>query len=492
LGIRLINWSIVWQTIGGVESPLFHGNDGKHLLEKWLDSIYRHADFIRNHFSRFSSANNHLIGEAAGLFISTCTWPYWKEFVNWRKVAYRILVREITEQTFPDGVNKEQAISYQQFVLDFFLLSALAGREFSIEFPPEYWRRIERMLEFIASVMDAAGNVPLIGDGDDGYVVRLSREPDFCPYRSLLATGSVLFKRGDFKAKAGRLDEKTLWLLGRESEEIFSSLPAEEKQPPIRRAYPNGGYFILGRHWETEREIRIIADAGPLGYLSIAAHGHADALSFTLSAGGREILVDPGTYAYHVNREWRDYFRGTSAHNTLRVDGQDQSVPGGNFMWLKHARARCEFWEENEKECRFVGTQNGYRRLADPVRHTREIVLLKEENRILVTDTLECRGEHVVERFWHFAETCRVRKNATGLIVDNQGVRLSFRMATSPGKIALHVGQDSPPCGWISRRYDEKAPTTTAVFQNRIRGSARFTTEIDLFISPEGGQEDQP
>lgn len=341
------------------------------------------------------------------------------------------------------------------------------------------------MLEFIASVMDTAGNVPPIGDGDDGYVVRLSREPNFCPYRSLLATGSVLFKRGDFKAKAGRLDDKTLWLLGRESEEIFSSLAAGKNRPPIRCAYPDGGYFILGCRWETAREIRIIADAGPLGYLSIAAHGHADALSLTLSAGGREILVDPGTYAYHTNSEWRDYFRGTSAHNTLRVDGQDQSVAGGSFMWLRKAEARCDLWEDNEKECRFVGTQDGYLRLADPVRHTREIVLQKKENSLLVTDTVECRAEHQIERFWHFAESCRVQKTEKGLLVENRGVRLNFRTPDSPGHVTLYRGLDSPPCGWISRRYDEKNPIITAAFQNRIRGKSRLTTQIDFSFAPD-------
>ena len=78
----------------------------------------------------------------------------------------------------------------------------------------------------------------------------------------------------------------------------------------------------------------------PLGYLSIAAHGHADALSFTLSVGGNEILIDPGTFAYHTQKRWREYFRGTSAHNTLRVDGADQSVPGGNFLWTQHSQTR--------------------------------------------------------------------------------------------------------------------------------------------------------
>jgi hypothetical protein len=198
------------------------------------------------------------------------------------------------------------------------------------------------MLDFLASIMDAGGNVPMFGDADDGYAVRLSPAEDFCPYRSLLATGAVLFKRGDFKKKAGALDDKTRWLLP-ESESVFRELNTERTRLPPRQAFADGGYYVMGCDFCTPAEIRLVADAGPLGYRSIAAHGHADALSFTLSVGGREFFVDPGTYAYHTQPAWREYFRGTAAHNTVRVDGENQSVSGGNFMWI-HRRglaARC-------------------------------------------------------------------------------------------------------------------------------------------------------
>ena len=121
-----------------------------------------------------------------------------------------------------------------------------------------------------------------------------------------------------------------------------------------------------------------MADAGPLGYRSIAAHGHADALSFTLSVGGEEFLIDPGTYAYHTQERWRRYFRGTAAHNTVRIDGLDQSVPGGNFMWLRHARSACSLWLSSTEQDSFEGWHDGYMRLEDPVKHRRLIELDKK------------------------------------------------------------------------------------------------------------------
>src|SRR5205807_109662 len=192
------------------------------------------------------------------------------------------------------------------------------------------------------------GNVPMIGDADDGAVTRLAQSPDFSTYRSLFASGAILFGSGELKAKAGKLDDKTRWLFGSRAGELFRLVEEPRARAPLRRAFPDGGYYILGCDFETPEEIRLVADAGPLGYRSIAAHGHADALAFTLSLGGLEFLIDPGTYAYHGGGEWRAYFRGTAAHNTLRIDGVDQSQAGGDFMWVKQARARCDRWESSD------------------------------------------------------------------------------------------------------------------------------------------------
>src|SRR5438309_1567120 len=76
-GIRLINWSIAWQLLGGAGSPLFQDGEGARFRRRWLNAVYEHAQFVHGHFSLYSSANNHLIGEAAGLFIAALTWPYW-------------------------------------------------------------------------------------------------------------------------------------------------------------------------------------------------------------------------------------------------------------------------------------------------------------------------------------------------------------------------------------------------------------------------------
>ena len=479
--IRLVNWAIAWQLLGGPQSRVFQDPQHPDLRSRWLRSVYQHAEFIRGWLSLHSSANNHLIGEAAGLFMAGLAWPHWPRSRGWLDTGKAILEREALAQNAPDGVNREQAVWYQQFVLDFLILCLLAGKANGQWFSADYESRVEAMLDYLASIMDAGGNVPQLGDGDDGLVARLSVEAGFCPYRSLLATGAILFDRGDFKLKAGRLDDKTRWLLGANAGARYDALDADKTRLPLRQTFPEGGTFVLGCELDTPAEIRIVADAGPLGYRSIAAHGHADALSFTLSAGGREFLVDPGTYAYHTQAAWRQYFRGTSAHNTVRIDGLDQSVQAGNFMWLAKARAGCSLWLSSaDKDC-FEGWHDGYMRFDDPVKHRRLIELDKRARRVLIEDTLEMAGEHNVELFFHCSERCAVQPTGKGFAIRQEQASIKLVLPEAEGATRLvYRGSLAPMSGWRSRRFDAKEPAPTIVWRARLPGRSVLRTEIFL------------
>ena len=482
--MRLTNWSFAWHLLGADAAPLFRGTDGAAFRARWLNSIFQHCHFIAGHLSRYSSANNHLFGEWTGLFIGATTWPMWQASSEWQALARAELEREAHEQTFADGVNREQAVWYHHSVADMMLLAGLVARANDADFGATYWQRLQSMLEFIASIMDVGGNVPAIGDADDGVLVRFDPAPTFDVFASLLATGAVLFERAELKLKARQVDDKTRWLLGDAADSRFAAIEVSPERVtlPVHREFPQGGYYVLGGDFETPREVRIVADAGPLGYLSIAAHGHADALAFTLSAGGLPLLIDPGTFAYHTERRWRDYFRGTSAHNTLRVDGKDQSVPGGNFLWLEHAQARVESFESSADGDRLVAHHLGYERLPDPVRHRRTWRYLRAPRTLLIEDQIECQASHRVEWFWHFAPGCGVTLFDDTLIARRGGVVLELTFAPALA-CRLETASEDPPFGWYSSGLDRKQPAITAVMEALATGSASFHFELQLEIN---------
>jgi Heparinase II/III-like protein/Heparinase II/III N-terminus len=494
--IRLVNWAFAWQLLGAEAAWVFRGEEGRAFRRRWLEGVYRHCHFIARHFSRHSSANNHLMGEATGLFIASLTWPLWPESGRWRSQARADLTREALLQTFEDGVNKEQAVWYHHSVADMLLTSGLCARANGCDFEPPYWGALESMLDFLASVMDVRGGVPAIGDADQGVLVRwVPTGPDGAEpplpaapwpgvYRSLLATGAVLFKRPEFRLKAGVVDDKTRWLLGDEAAARFQEIDAARARLPARRAFPRGGYYILGDKLETSEEVRIVADAGPLGYLSIAAHGHADALAFTLSIGGTPFLVDSGTFAYHTERAWRRYFRGTSAHNTVMIDGEDQSVFAGPFLWLQHAEATVDQFVCSPGLQVLVAHHDGYRRLADPVTHRRTWRYDTSSAMLAVCDELLCSGAHTAEILWHFAPECRVTTEDGRVLAEREGVRVELEppeplsVSLVRGRSPEHAGDR--PLGWVSTGFDLKAPATTAVFAGRIRGNTRLESRLRI------------
>ncbi len=421
LGIRLINWSLIWQLLQGEVDPA--------LREPWLASIRAHCAWIAARLSRHSSANNHLIGELAGLYVAACTWPCWPESQAWRAQAQRELEAQMQVQFHADGVHREQAFAYHGFCCDFLLLAGLLGQASGAPFSSAYWARLHRAQAFTRAAANVLGNV---GDADDGCVWRL---------------GSASWLR-----------------------HLFPGPP-----PPALPAQPawcwrDAGYYLFG----TQGRVQGGVDCGPLGYLGIAAHGHADALSVTLNIDGEPVLVDSGTYAYWCDQRWRAYFHGTSAHNTVRVDGLDQSVGGGRFLWLRKAQCRVDAAPTSATDFFLSASHDGYLRLADPVRHQRSITF--RHNVLLVQDHVVGKQTHRSEIFWHFAPQLLVELAGQGVTV--RTARYTLTLQASCGTLDVVRGADDPPLGWYSTAYDVKTPCTVLRIVNEssdVRVECRIT-----------------
>ena len=481
LAVRLLNWSFAWHLVGGLNSQLFADAEGRRLQGRWLDAIYQHQHFIAGYFSKHSSANNHLLGEYMGLFVASVTWPCWSESAAWLAVGQAGFEREALLQNTDDGVNKEQAVYYQHEVMDMMLLCQRIGSANSCSFSSAFMARLEKLAEFVAAVMDDHGHMPMIGDSDDAQMVRLSFEAEWSPYRSLLASCAVLFGRADFKHKAGLFDDKNRWLFGTQGLAQWDALP-DGSAAPARLTFPQGGYYLLGNQWGTPQEVRLVADAAPLGYLSIAAHGHADALAFTLSYGGEELLIDPGTYAYHTQKVWRDHFRSTAAHNTVCVDGLDQSEIGGNFMWMRKANARLlEHAPSSSGMQSWSAEHDGYARLADPVIHRRDVTFDPVSTEITVIDTLTCKGRHEIAVCWQWAEHLSVVQQGDCILAHGRGATVTVRTNGPQGEWEMNRGTELPRIsGWVSRRFDEKSPGTHTSYRATIDGNTQVVTSFRI------------
>ena len=144
-------------------------------------------------------------------------------------------------------------------------------------------------------------------------------------------------------------------------------------QRPSR--FADAGITLLRTSGGQAPEIWCRCDGGPHGFLSIAAHAHADALSVEVRYGGVDILADPGTYCYHGEPAWRSYFRSTIAHNTVELGGQNQSSDGGPFLWLRHANAREIDVRDVGDVAEWTAEHDGYLSLDPPARHRRSVRL---------------------------------------------------------------------------------------------------------------------
>lgn len=468
MAIRVFVWSwclhflLPWE---GLDSRLVARAMGSMLLQ---------LRFIPGNFSRFSSANNHLVGEASGLAFAGILFPEFREAESWRTVGLRILDDEIAKQVHPDGVSAEQATHYQTFILDLYLQSYLAAANNRTDAGPGLAPFLERMMEFLAHILDAGGYLPIIGDADDGQAVRLTDEGEG-DAQSLLATGAALFERPDFAGRGGGFDEKSWWLLGEPGRERFRKLPAQAG-PHGSVAFPSGGYYVM-RDGQGATERMLIADCGPLGYGALAAHGHADALSFVLSLGGHPILVDPGNFCYHESPEWRSYFRSTGAHNTVLVDGLDQSQMRGPFLWGARAQARELRWETNTAYDYLYGRHDGYLRPPTMVEHQRRILYVRPDIWVVV-DSLEGSGDHRWERRFHFSPGEVEIDPANRTAVAVRGGRKLTLQWLDDEKADLAIGREDPIAGWYSPSYGVKVPACSLVLAGEGGIPARGVTVL--------------
>ncbi len=367
----------------------------------WL--VESHASLICRRLSRHSSSGNHSIAECAGLIYAGLVLREHPSASEWRDVGTALLQTEASRQVLPDGGGIEQAFWYQLFIIDLLGLvqELLASRYRPV--PVAISSAVARGRQFLQAFGAAPQDLPAIGDGDGGYAL---------------------------------------------TRHLRISFPAATAQAAAQEVcFPHSGYTLF--QVLRPRSVRVIVDHGPLGMAPAFGHGHADALSVTATVDGTHFLVDTGTHAYNQGREWRRYFRGTRAHNTVMVDGRDQAQQDGAFLWSSPFTARVV----DRTGRHLLIRHDGYERIG--VVHWRAIVLT-QRGELLVWDRLEGQGIHDLELNWHLGvDPVPGGRSGEFRLPHGYGLRISGAPCT------LHTGEEDPPSGWGSPAYGIRRPIHT-------------------------------
>ncbi|GHA88743.1 alginate lyase family protein [Streptomyces termitum] len=464
LGIRLLSWVWVRRLLDGWPGAagLFEENPVA------LRQIWHHQRWLAAFPSRGSSANNHVIAEAAGQLAASCAFGWFPASRRWRADALRSLERHLRGNTFLSGINRELASEYHGLVLELGLAAVAEADTAGVPVPATVRLVLLRMTDALAAVVDDRLRPPRQGDSDDGHGLVLDGEGTD-RWGSLLATGEAVFGRLDWWPSVPGTDVRTPLLAA-----LVRPTRLAAKRPAARPAhFADAGLTVL----RGPDGIWCRCDGGPHGFLSIAAHAHADALSVEVRHDGVDVLADPGTYCYHGQPEWRRYFRSTLGHNTLEWGGADQSVSGGPFLWTRHARTRVLVAEPSgEGVARWCAEHDGY----PGVTHRRRVELTAASRELRVVDEVR-GGRGPVRLAFHLGP--EVAAELTG---DRAVLRWTrdgedrSAVLDLPGALSwrAHRGESGPPLGWYSAGFGRKEPSTTLVGTGSTDGTAEFTTVL--------------
>lgn len=455
LGIRLISWTWLRRLLDdwpGVEE-LFERN------ELALHQIRWHQQYLAAFRSVGSSANNHAVAEAAGQLVASCAFPWFAESERWRSSASARLERELERNTFPSGLNREQASEYHCLVTELGVVAATEARAAGHPMGDATWAGLCRSVDAAAAVVDERLRGPRQGDGDDGRVLLVDRpEPNHWP--SLLSLGTAVFGARGWWPPALRADVRATLVGALGGSEL--TVPGRPTERPCR--FADAGLTILRTASSDHPEIWCRCDGGPHGFLAIAAHAHADALSVEVRHGGVDVLADPGTYCYHSHPQWRAYFRSTIGHNTVELAGTDQSEPGGPFLWMRHATGTELDVDLGAADLgSWSAEHDGYLSLVPSARHQRTVRLHRRERRLEIVDRVSA-ADRVCRMAFHLGPTVHA-------VLEDSRARLDWPADGGSATAILslprnmhwtfHRGELDPILGWYSPAFGVRVPTVT-------------------------------
>jgi uncharacterized heparinase superfamily protein len=470
IGFRTISWTMAIHFLARTGGPLPTG--------RCLFALERQLTHVEEHLSHYFSPNTHLTGEALALYVVGQAFPEIDSSKRWVDTGRRILLREIDRQIHRDGGHVERSMHYQRYTLDFYLLALLTARRAGdVHAEYAFAGAAARLAEFTYGVADDEGRLPLIGDDDGGMVWPVTGR-DCADVRDSLATAAVVLSRPDL-APWG-LQEETFWMAAPEA--IASPLDSArgdrepaERSGPRSRTFLDTGYAVMRSDHD-----HAVLDTGAHGFMN-GGHAHADALSLTLSIGGRPLLVDPGTATYTMDPQLRDRMRGSFSHNTVCLDGKPQSIPAGPFHWATAANARLQAWRHNACFDWAEGAHDGYA----PVEHRRSVIRADDAGWLVVDEIRQTElrdGDdaiHSAASHWHFHPGWMLREEGIGVLRATHLEGADAWLLFDAGDLSLVHGDDESGLGWYAPVYGTLLPTWSVRVTRELRLPFSMVSWID-------------
>jgi uncharacterized heparinase superfamily protein len=469
LGIRVVNLIVSLSFLEGYEVS----DQQNNLINRFL---LTHGHHLYRYPSKYSSNNNHAIAEAFALFLIGVYFPHFSEAKKWFRFGKTVLEREVARQILPDGGSYECTTTYLSFVFDFFLFYKLVCDKNYIDYAPIVNERLEQSCEFIDALMDRNGNLPNIGDQDSAVLVNFGLD-NLENFNSILNTGAVLFNRPEFR-QDNFPDFKTQVLVGDRIKTNGNLSTANTKTACM--LFEHSGLAVI-RKQINDKEFVFVGNAMPLGMPPLFAHGHLDALSFTLFIDGLEIFIDPGTYLYHSGGKWRRYFRSTAAHNTVRIKETDMTPQLGDFMFGKPYKITENSLNEKDGRAVWQAGHDAYTRLKESVWHIRRVTINTKDGVFHFEDMLKGKGNYLAEQYFHFHPECQVKRDSKGIEIKRESIMI--RMTVDDRlNITEYRGSKNPLCGWYSKAFNELEETTSICCKTQIQNSTTLRTTLQIII----------
>jgi hypothetical protein len=434
--------------------------------ESALLAIWQHGRWIARAPSTHSSANNHRLAELSALVVIGLLAPELADASPWLSDSLHGLEQEASKQVLADGTGAERSFAYHLVVVDLLLVVVSLMRMRGLEDSTPLMSALARAADGIATETDLGEPDPRYGDSDESTVLGLDRG-ERRGAREVAASLAALLEHPRARRLAGEMDATAWWLFGEEGGMRFAGTAAGSR---AGSAYLREGGRVIFR----AANVRTTVDVGALGYLSLAAHGHADSLQVDIADHEGELVIDPGVGSYFRAPKARSAFRGTALHATVTVDGLDQSVSGGPFLWLRHADTRVLYVDLLREIV--VAEHDGYQRLDDPVTHRRAVI--GSNGFVLVYDRLDGAAVHRYTQTWPFHPALTLQRlGAQSVAVrDATGrVRLLVAFAAAPvAELDIYRGSVEPLAGWYSERLEDIQPAPACRYDVSAAGAVHL------------------